>query len=458
MEENLKNKGALSTAQVGAPGRVTVTGMGAHIKWRFDDRGAIVNGLKHPDAEAAGIRVGMRLTSIGDQSMAGMERQQIQSLWHSLQGARATLTLEAEGSNDVPAPAPTPAAAPGFGFGGGGFGGNPLPRRMARPAPAQGLGVAPGFGAAPAFVAAPAFGAPGFGAFGAPGLAVAGAGGGFGFGQAQTTNAQPPPNPKVVDEAPALVKSAELCYHNPDGKGVYSSSQCRLTQGKWYFELQHVHIKNGKVGVAVWRTQEPALTWIADARPWKDDATIGVAIDCESRTAQLVINHVWGQPTAIPCESASILDARRNPLPPKSSAGFTTTRLLFVFFLRSIGGISPVLTGQGACTMCLSKSQAAHESRSLPFGALSEALAKPLGASRLVRALLDAKASPMGRHAESPIALHMAVQSQDVLSVRYIGAKANLNITDAISGRAALHLATAKGLLSSDVGEFPWVM
>lgn len=40
-------------------------------------RGAIVSGLKHPDAEAAGIKVEMRLTSINGQSLAGMNQEQI---------------------------------------------------------------------------------------------------------------------------------------------------------------------------------------------------------------------------------------------------------------------------------------------------------------------------------------------------------------------------------------------
>ena len=27
--------------------------------------------------------------------------------------------------------------------------------------------------------------------------------------------------------------------------------QCHITQGRWYFELQHVHIEKGKIGVAL---------------------------------------------------------------------------------------------------------------------------------------------------------------------------------------------------------------
>ena len=41
--------------------------------------------------------------------------------------------------------------------------------------------------------------------------------------------------------------------------------------------------------------QRLQVIWISDSRPWKNDSTIGVALDCDAATAQLVTGHraVW---------------------------------------------------------------------------------------------------------------------------------------------------------------------
>lgn len=89
IEEDLKKKGvtpALGVSGASAERKVLVVeGMGKHVKWGFDELGAYVNGLKHPDAEAAGIKHGMRLAKVGDQSMAGMQKAQIMDAWKNLQ-------------------------------------------------------------------------------------------------------------------------------------------------------------------------------------------------------------------------------------------------------------------------------------------------------------------------------------------------------------------------------------
>ncbi|CAK9056563.1 Poly [ADP-ribose] polymerase 1 (PARP-1) (ADP-ribosyltransferase diphtheria toxin-like 1) (ARTD1) (DNA ADP-ribosyltransferase PARP1) (NAD(+) ADP-ribosyltransferase 1) (ADPRT 1) (Poly[ADP-ribose] synthase 1) (Protein poly-ADP-ribosyltransferase PARP1) [Durusdinium trenchii] len=457
IEEDLKKKGvtpALGVSGASAERKVLVVeGMGKHVKWGFDELGAYVNGLKHPDAEAAGIKHGMRLAKVGDQSMAGMQKAQIMDAWKNLQGSTAVLTFEEAGTataSPAPEPAATPAPAAGaFGFGGGGFGA-PAPGAFGAPAPG-GFG-APAF--APAFRApagggfggafgakqpGPGFGAPGFGlAFGAQpaglmavkkaGVKAAGgfgAGGGFGGFGAPASFGTPAESqqqvPEVVQEikAPAMVNSADACYYSPDAAGMYSSFLCHLTQGRWYFELQHVHIQDGKIGVALCKDpmRAPEVTWISDTRPWKEDCSIGVALDCDAGTARLVMNHVWGKETTI----------------PRTDAAST---------------LIPVLCGQGACALSFSKSQTAPESKSLPFQSMREAVCKAVGTSRLVHALLEAGAKPMVHGKDRPHTVHLATKAEDAQSLRLLSrSKADLNVTDPVSGRSALHISTSKGCL-----------
>jgi len=247
IEEQLKNAKGF-TAGTGAPVTATsvqrrvvsVAGMGSHVKWRFDDLGAIINGLKHPAAEAAGLKVGMRLVSIAGNSVAGMQKDQILTAWKNFSGN--TGTLEFEDMDAAPTQEPTQAVgakqpafgnAGGFGagnaFGGPGFGA-PTPA-FGAPAPAFGaaFGAAPGGGPAFAFGGGNGFG-------GAPALKAARFGGlaaraapKFGFGapasQLGTVPADPAPEPVEAESAPvpAMVGSADACYHSLDASAVYAS-------------------------------------------------------------------------------------------------------------------------------------------------------------------------------------------------------------------------------------------
>ena len=274
IEEQLKKTNAAPQGVSQAPatsGRrvVSVMGMGSHVKWRFDDMGATVNGLKHPDAETAGLKVGMRLISIAGNSVAGMQKDQILQAWKNLNGATAVLEFE-DADAPVEATTPTPSgfasqpatasfgakqSGPGFGGFGGGFQGGLL-QPAAQPAFGVPFGAPAPFGAkqpaAPAFGAQPAFafGAkPAFGAqpakpalkaqFRAQPLQGRGLGqqiGGFGGGVpapvAPDFGAGSPVPVAEVTTAPALVKSADACYHSLDASAVYTSFLVLLMFGK----------------------------------------------------------------------------------------------------------------------------------------------------------------------------------------------------------------------------------
>ena len=251
IEEQLKNAksfsggtGAPVTANSVQRRLVSVDGMGSHVKWRFDDLGAIINGLKRPDAESAGLKVGMRLVSIAGNSVAGMQKDQILTAWKNFSGNSGT--LEFEEMDAAPAQEPTQAVGakqPAFGNAGGFGAGNAL----------RGPGFA-GFGAPTPAFGAPALGAPAFGAAfgappgggqpfggqgfgGAPGFQTARFGGlaakaapKFGFGAAPASHfgavtADPAPEPVEAESAPvpAMVGSADACYHSLDASAVYAS-------------------------------------------------------------------------------------------------------------------------------------------------------------------------------------------------------------------------------------------
>ena len=80
---------------------------------------------------------------------------------------------------------------------------------------------------------------------------------------------------------------------------------------------------------------------------------------------------------------------------------------------------------------------------------MSEVLGKAIGASRLVKALLEAGAKPMvpapnAKHLP-PLAIHLATKAEDAESIRLLSrSKADVNVVDPQSGRSPLHISTSK--------------
>ena len=89
--QNAQPQGASEASPTTARRVISVSGMGKHVQWRFDDLGAFISKLKHSDAETAGLKVGMRLISIAGNSAAGMQKDQILQAWKNLSGRSAIL-------------------------------------------------------------------------------------------------------------------------------------------------------------------------------------------------------------------------------------------------------------------------------------------------------------------------------------------------------------------------------